>query len=245
MARLTNIAARVSRGTAAPAVHARRAGARRILNSAAKPRGAAARSHPSRSTLPRPVTAGLSHVATSVPSTPTARQSSSWHRPQFQHADADAAPSFPLGSPAGGFAYSFDETLEPSPVNAELRSRVSRAGGHDREKPVRRRHFVSTHGLPQLSRAGFNDDAIKSSCATRNAARQVAAAERAWRGGGSGGAGPVVTPNDTRFDPPFEGNLIEAALSMRTSTDTAVFSLNYGLTIAGMSACSFPRAREA
>jgi hypothetical protein len=39
-----------------------------------------------------------------------------------------------------------------------------------------------------------------------------------------------VQPNGTRLSPPFEGDLIEAALSLKATTDTVAFFGNYGLT---------------
>ena len=40
----------------------------------------------------------------------------------------------------------------------------------------------------------------------------------------------VVRPNGTRLNPPFEGDLIEAALSLRATTHTTAVFANYGVT---------------
>jgi hypothetical protein len=42
--------------------------------------------------------------------------------------------------------------------------------------------------------------------------------------------GVIAQPNGTRLNPFFEGDVIEAALSLRVSTDTFAFFANYGLT---------------
>jgi hypothetical protein len=39
-----------------------------------------------------------------------------------------------------------------------------------------------------------------------------------------------LQPNGTRLNPPFEGDLIEAALSLKATTNTTAFFLNYGVT---------------
>ena len=128
--------------------------------------------------------------------------------------------TFPLGSPAGGFTYSFDETLgtfrrtTPSfgPVFAE------------RAVTMGRNRFNAGFSYQHTTYRSFEGQdldggAIKfylrhEECCSAGSGGGTGGGG----GGGGGGAGPVVTPNDTRFDPPFEGDLIEAALSMRTST---------------------------
>jgi hypothetical protein len=184
-------------------------------------------------TLPRPVTAGLSHVAHFSPidanelDNPAVGIVRSFNTLMLMQLS-----SFPLGSPAGGFTYTLDETLgtfrrtTPSfgPVFAERavtmgRNRVN-AGFSYQHTAYRR-----------FEGQNLGDGTIKfylrhEECCSAGSGGGTGGGA----GGGGGGSGPVVTPNDTRFDPPFEGDLIEAALSMRTSTDTAVFSLNYGLT---------------
>ncbi len=184
-------------------------------------------------TLPRPVTAGLSHVAHFSPidaeelDNPAVGVVRSFNTLMLMQLS-----TFPLGSPAGGFTYTFDETLgtfrrtTPSfgPVFAE------------RAVTMGKNRFNAGFSYQHTTYRSFEGQdldggAIKfylrhEECCSAGSGGGTGGGG----GGGGGGAGPVVTPNDTRFDPPFEGDLIEAALSMRTSTDTAVFSLNYGLT---------------
>ncbi len=184
-------------------------------------------------TLPRPVTAGLSHVAHFSPidadelDNPAVDVVRSFNTLMLMQLS-----SFPLGSPAGGFTYKFDETLgtfrrsTPSfgPVFAERAVTMGRnrfnAG------------FSYQHTTYQTFEGqNLDGGAIKFYLRHEECCSSGTGGGTGGGGGGSGGGGgPVVTPNDTRFDPPFEGDLIEAALSMKTSTDTAVFSLNYGLT---------------
>jgi hypothetical protein len=184
-------------------------------------------------TLPRPVTAGLSHVAHFSPidaedlDNPAVGVVRSFNTLMLMQLS-----SFPLGSPAGGFTYTFDETLgtfrrtTPSfgPVFAE------------RAVTMGRNRFNAGFSYQHTAYRSFegqnlNDGAIKFYLRHEECCSSGSGGGTGGGGGGAGGGGgPVVTPNDTRFDPPFEGDLIEAALSMKTSTDTAVFSLNYGLT---------------
>jgi hypothetical protein len=49
-------------------------------------------------------------------------------------------------------------------------------------------------------------------------------------GGRGGGAGTILTPDGSRLTPSFEGDVIEAALSLEATTNTVAFSTNYGLT---------------
>ena len=184
-------------------------------------------------TLPRPVTAGLSHVAHFSPidaedlDNPAVGIVRSFNTLMLMQLS-----TFPLGSPAGGFTYTFDETLgtfrrtTPSfgPVFAE------------RAVTMGRNRFNAGFSYQHTAYRSFegqnlNDGSIKFYLRHEECCSSGTGGGTGGGGGGSGGGGgPVVTPNDTRFDPPFEGDLIEAALSMKTSTDTAVFSLNYGLT---------------
>jgi hypothetical protein len=184
-------------------------------------------------TLPRPVTAGLSHVAHFSPidadelDNPAVGVVRSFNTLMLMQLS-----TFPLGSPAGGFTYTFDETLgtfrrsTPSfgPVFAE------------RAVTMGRNRFNAGFSYQHTNYRSFEGQdldggAIKFYLRHEECCSAGAGGGTGGGGGGSGGGGgPVVTPNDTRFDPPFEGDLIEAALSMRTKTETAVFSLNYGLT---------------
>jgi hypothetical protein len=184
-------------------------------------------------TLPRPVTAGLSHVAHFSPidadelDNPAVGIVRSFNTLMLMQLS-----TFPLGSSAGGFTYTFDETLgtfrrtTPSfgPVFAE------------RAVTMGRNRFNAGFSYQHTTYRSFEGQdleggAIKFYLRHEECCSAGSGGGTGGGGGGSGGGGgPVVTPNDTRFDPPFEGDLIEAALSMRTRTETAVFSLNYGVT---------------
>ena len=183
-------------------------------------------------TLPRPVTSGLSHVAHFSPidaaelDNPAVGIVRSFNTLMLMQLS-----TFPLGSPTGGFTYTFDEALgtfrrtTPSfgPVFAE------------RAVTMGRNHFNVGFSYQHTAYRSFEgqsleDGSIKFYLRHEECCSAGSGGGTGGGGGGGGGGGPVVTPNDTRFDPPFEGDLIEAALSMQANTDTAVFSMNYGLT---------------
>ena len=108
--------------------------------------------------------------------------------------------TFPLGSSTGGFTYTFDESL------GTFRRASSSFEGQDLDDGSLK--FYLRHEECCSSGGGGG----------------------AGGGGGGAGAGPIERPNGTRLNPPFEGDLIEAALSLKASTDTAAFFANYGLT---------------
>jgi outer membrane putative beta-barrel porin/alpha-amylase len=127
--------------------------------------------------------------------------------------------TFPLGSSTGGLTYVFDEAL------GTFRRGSSSFGPLFAERAL-------TIGRRKLS-AGFNyqrtsydtfegqnldDGSIKfylrhQDCCT-----------------GSPTAPLVFQPNGTRLSPPFEGDLIEAALSLKATTHTTAAFANYGVT---------------
>lgn len=184
-------------------------------------------------TLPRPITAGLSHVAHFSPIDAAELDNPAVGIVRtFNTLMLMQLSTFPLGSPTGGFTYTFDETLgtfrrtSPSfgPVFAE------------RAVTMGRNRFNVGFSYQHTAYRSFEgesleDGSVKFYLRHEECCSGGSGGGTGGGGGGTGGgSGPVVTPNDTRFDPPFEGDLIEAALSMETSTDTAVFSVNYGLT---------------
>jgi hypothetical protein len=184
-------------------------------------------------TLPRPITSGLSHEAHFSPidadelDNPAVSVVRSFNTLMLMQLS-----TIPLGSPTGGFTYTFDETLgtfkrtSPSfgPVFAE---RAVTMGRNRFNAGFSYQHTAYKRFEGQDLRNG----SIKFYLRHEECCTSGSGGGSGGGGGGSGGGGgPVVTPNDTRFDPPFEGDLIEAALSMRTTTDTATFSLNYGIT---------------
>jgi hypothetical protein len=177
-------------------------------------------------TLPPPTTPGLSHA---VHFSPLSQEANAENAAvdivnTFNSLLIGQLASLPLGSAAGGFTYAFDPAL-----GTFVRSSPS-FGPSFAERAV-------TIGKGRLS-AGFNyqhagyirfegedldDGSIKfylrhQECCT------------------TGGPpvppffGVVEQPNGTRLNPFFEGDVIEAALSLRVSTDTLAFFGNYGLT---------------
>jgi hypothetical protein len=176
--------------------------------------------------LPTPSTPGLSHAAHFSPFTvaelenPAVAIVSSFNQLMVVQLS-----TFPIGSSSGGFSYAFDPNL------GTLRRSTSSFGPLFAER-------AATLGKGRMS-AGFNyqhasynrfegsaldDGSIKfylrhqECCAT--------------------GSGPAVppffgveeTPNGTLLNPFFEGDLIEAALSLDVSTDVVSVFGNYGLT---------------
>jgi hypothetical protein len=126
--------------------------------------------------------------------------------------------TFPLGSSTGGFTYVFDETL------GTFRRGSSSFGPSFAER-------ARTIGRHQLS-AGFNyqrtsfstfegetldDGSIKFYLRHQDCCTGIP-------------AGRATEPNGSRLNPPFEGDLIEAALSLSATTHTAAFFANYGVT---------------
>ena len=190
-------------------------------------------------TLPAPTTAGLSHAAHFSPLS---------QEVNAENAAVDIVDSFnglligqlaslPLGSSAGGFTYAFDPAL-----GTFVRS--SRSFGPSFAERA------TTIGKGRLS-AGFNfqhasynrfegqrldDGSIKfylrhqECCST---------------------SGPPVPPffgvseepNGSRLNPFFEGDVIEAALSLRVNTDTLAVFANYGLTERWDAALAVPIVR--
>jgi hypothetical protein len=176
--------------------------------------------------LPTPTAPGLSHAAHFSPFTVAELQNpavaivSGFNRQMVVQLS-----TFPIGSSSGGFSYAFDPNL------GTFRRSTSSFGPLFAER-------AATLGKGRMS-AGFNyqhasynrfegstldDGSIKfylrhqECCAT--------------------GSGPAVppffgveeTPNGTLLNPFFEGDLIEAALSLNVSTDVVSVFGNYGLT---------------
>jgi hypothetical protein len=127
--------------------------------------------------------------------------------------------TFPLGSSSGGMTYVFDESL------GTFRRGSASFGPMFAERAL-------TIGRRKLS-AGFNyqrtsydtfegqnlrDGSIKfylrhNDCCT-----------------GSPTSPLVLEPNGTRLSPPFEGDIIEAALKLKAATHTTAVFANYGVT---------------
>jgi outer membrane putative beta-barrel porin/alpha-amylase len=130
--------------------------------------------------------------------------------------------TFPVGSSAGGFTYTFDESLGTfrrasnsfGPAFAERAITIGRgrlSGGMTYQHTP----FQTIEGQR------LDDGSIKF---------YLRHQECCTPGAGGGGAGTTTQPNGTRLSPAFEGDLIEAALSLRATTDTVAFFGTYGLT---------------
>ena len=130
----------------------------------------------------------------------------------------------PLGSSSGGFTYTFDPAVGTF-------SRASRSFGPafaERALTVGRGRFNAGMNFQHLSYDSFEDRNLDNG-SIRFYLRH---AECCTAGGPTGPPtfGIINTPNGTRFDPFFEGDLIQTALSLKAKTDTVVFFGNYGLT---------------
>ncbi len=140
--------------------------------------------------------------------------------------------TFPLGSSSGGFTYTFDASIGTfrrasnsfGPAFAERATTIGRgklnAGITYQHTPYR------TFEGQRLDDGSINFYLRHQECCSPG----VGGGTGGGGGGGGGGAtGPTTNPNGTRLSPPFEGDLIEAALSLDATTDTVAFFGNYGL----------------
>ena len=183
-------------------------------------------------TLPRAITAGLSHQAHFSPI-----EGEELDNPavgivrNFNKLMMVQLSTFPLGSPAGGFTYTFDQTL------GTFRRASSSFGPAFAERSITigRNKFNAGFSYQHTSYDNFEgqdlgDRSIKIYLRHTDCCRSGSGGGSGMGGGMGGGGGPVEQPNGTRLDPPFEGDVIEAALALTATTDTAAFSFNYGLT---------------
>jgi hypothetical protein len=182
-------------------------------------------------TLPRPLT-GLSHVAHFSPV-----EAGELDNPavgivrNFNKLMMVQLSTFPLGSPAGGFTYTFDDSL------GTFRRASSSFGPAFAERALTmgKRKFNVGFTFQHTSFSTFEgqdlaDGSIKFYLRHDDCCSSGSGSGSGSGGGRGGGGGPVEKPNNTLLDPPFEGDLIEAALSLNANTDTAAFSANYGVT---------------
>jgi len=183
--------------------------------------------------LPRPTTAGLSHEAHFSPV-----EGNELENPAvgivrtFNKLTMVQLSTQPLGSPAGGFTYTFDESLGTfrrtstsfGPSFAERALTLGRNkfnGGFT----YQRSRYTSFEGRD------LRDGSIKfylrhSECCSPG----TGGGSGGGGGGQGGGGGPIEQPNGNRLSPPFEGDLIEAALSLDATVQTAALSFSYGVT---------------
>jgi hypothetical protein len=132
--------------------------------------------------------------------------------------------TFPLGSSSGGFTYTFD------PVVGTF-SRASRSFGPafaERALTAGRGRLNAGMNFQHLRYESFENLALDDGSINF----YLRHAECCTAGGPAGPPtfGIITTPNGTRFDPFFEGDLIRTSLSLRASSTTAVFFGNYGVT---------------
>ena len=127
--------------------------------------------------------------------------------------------TFPLGSSTGGLTYVFDASVGTF-------QRGSTSFGPmfgERALTIGRRKLSAGFNYQHTSYNTFegrnlNDGSIKfylrhQDCCT-----------------GSPTSPLIFQPNGTRLNPPFEGDIIEAALSLKATTDTTAVFANYGVT---------------
>jgi hypothetical protein len=176
-------------------------------------------------TLPTPTTPGLSHAVHFSPI-----DSQELDNPvvaiiaNFNKLTALQFSTFPLGSSTGGFTYAFDESL------GTFRRSTSSFGPSFAERAL-------TIGRRRLS-AGLNYqhtryDTFEGEDLRDGSIKFYLRHQECCSPGGPPVPpffGVVETPNGTRLSPFFEGDVIEAALSLDATVDSVVFFANYGLT---------------
>ena len=129
--------------------------------------------------------------------------------------------TFPLGSGAGGFTYSFDPAL------GTFKRSTSSFGPSfaERANTVGRRRFSGGMTFQHtrydsLEGQSLDDGSIKFYLRHRECCQTATPPA----------TGNVEVPNGTRLNPFFEGDVIEAALSVKVTTQTAAFFATYGAT---------------
>jgi hypothetical protein len=183
-------------------------------------------------TLPRDTTAALSHTAHFSPidanelDNPAVAIVRNFNKLMMMQLS-----TYPLGSPAGGFTYTFDESL------GTFRRNSTSFGPSFAERAVTMgRHKLNVGFTYQQTSyntfegQNLGDGSIKFYLRHQDCCSSGSGSGTGTGSGRGGGGGPIEVPNGTRLDPPFEGDLIQAALSLKARTDTAAFSVNYGLT---------------
>lgn len=177
-------------------------------------------------TLPAPTTPGLSHAVHFSPlSTGDGLQD-----PAVSIVDAfnglliGQLASLPLGSSAGGFSYTFDPALGTF-------VRASRSFGPsfaERATTIGRRRISLGVNYQHTSYNRFEGQDLEDGSIKFYLRHQECCT--------AGGPpvppffGVIQQPNGTRLNPFFEGDVIEAALSLNVRTDTVALFANYGLT---------------
>jgi hypothetical protein len=176
--------------------------------------------------LPTPTTPGLSHSAHFSPFTVAELQNPAVAVvDSFNKLMVVQLSTFPIGSSSGGFSYAFDPTL------GTLRRASTSFGPLFAER-------AATIGRGRMS-AGFNfqhasyDKFEGSTLDGGNIKFYLRHQECCTTSGGPAVPpffGVEQHPDGTLLNPFFEGDLIEAALSLKVSTDVLSMFGNYGLT---------------
>jgi hypothetical protein len=132
--------------------------------------------------------------------------------------------TFPLGSSTGGLTYVFDES-----VGTFRRGSGSFGPSFaERALTIGRRRFNAGFNYQHTSYNTFegqnlDDGSIKFYLRHEDCCTIVGQPTSPF-------FSVILGPNETRLDPPFEGDLIEAALSLRATTHTTAAFANYGVT---------------
>jgi hypothetical protein len=178
-------------------------------------------------TLPAPSTPGLSHA---VHFSPLSTEGGTAD-PAVSIVDSfnglliGQLASLPLGSSAGGFSYTFDPALGTF-------VRASRSFGPsfaERATTIGRRRVSVGFNYQHSSYSRFEGEDLEDGSIKFYLRHQECCTA-------SGGPpvppffGVTEVPNGTRLNPFFEGDVIEAALSLHVRTDTVALFANYGLT---------------
>lgn len=177
-------------------------------------------------TLPAPTTPGLSHAVHFSPLN---------HEHNADNPAVDIVDSFnalligqlatlPLGTSAGGFTYAFDPALGTF-------SRASRSFGPsfaERATTIGKGRISAGFNYQHTSYRRFEGQDLRD-----GSIKFYLRHEECCSVGGPPVPpffGVVQQPNGTRLSPFFEGDVIEAALSLDVKTDTVAFFGNYGVT---------------
>jgi len=177
-------------------------------------------------TLPTPTTPGLSHAAHFSPLNPEG----SADNPAVDIVSGFNAlligqlASLPLGTSAGGFTYAFDPALGTF-------SRTSRSFGPsfaERAATIGKQRMSAGFSYQHTSYSRFEGQPLDD-----GSIRFYLHHEECCTVGGPPVPpffGVVTNPDGSRLTPFFEGDVIEAALSLDVNTDTVAFFGNYGVT---------------
>ena len=175
--------------------------------------------------LPTPTTPGLSHSAHFSPFAVADLENPAVAIVQsFNQLMVGQLSTFPIGSSAGGFTYAFDPTL------GTFRRASSSFGPlfAERAATIGRGRFSAGFNYQHSSYHRFEGESLDDGSIKFYLRHQECCTV--------GGApvppffGVIEQPNGTLLSPFFEGDVIEAALTLDVSTDMVAVFGNYGLT---------------